>query len=111
MSGDGQPNGFVVSVANNAGTAYVVADIEGLTVGQAVGVGFYANTRDPDDRTNYGAGSLTIERDGRQWVAVPVYLDGSMPAGDYAMDLFVDGEQVGSIGVRLTGPGTQPRSA
>lgn len=109
VGGDGAPNGFVVSVPANAGTVYLVADLDGLAAGSVVAGDFYLNVKKPDERDRYGAGSFTVETAGRQWVAIPITLDGSLPAGDYAIDLYVDGGQVGSIGFDITGSGTQPR--
>lgn len=110
VGGDGAPNGFVVSVPANAGTVYLVADLDGLAAGTVIEPRFYRNVKEPDERTQFPIGTYTAERDGRQWVAIPVYLDGSVPTGDYGLDIWIDGEQIGTIGIQITSPGSQPRS-
>lgn len=110
VDGSGQPNGFVISVASNAGTVYLVADLDGLRAGSVVRTYWFRNVEKFEDRTFAGEGTETVGQDGRQWVAVPLTLDGSLEPGDYGIRLFVDDVAVGSIGIQLTSPGTQPRS-
>ena len=109
IEGTGQPNGFVVSVATNAGVVYLVADLDGLRAGSVVESGWYRNTIDVQERDYAGGSAITAERDGRQWVALPMTLDGSLPTGNYAAELFVDGEQVATLGIEITSAGSQPR--
>ena len=109
VEASGQPNGFVVSVAVNAGTVYLVADLDGLRAGSVVESGWYRNTIDVQERNYAGGSAFTVEQDGRQWVAIPMTLDGSLPTGNYAAELFVDGEEVASLGIELTSAGSQPR--
>ena len=110
VDGSGQPNGFVVSVASNAGTVYLVADLDGLRSGSVVRTYWFKNVEKFEDRTYAGEGTVTVGQDGRQWVAVPLNLDGSLQPGNYGVRLFVDDVEVGSVGIELTSPGTQPRS-
>ena len=110
VDGSGQPNGFVVSVASNAGTVYLVADLDGLRSGSVVRSYWQKNEEKFEDRTYAGDASVTVERDGRQWVALPLNLDGSLATGNYGVLLYVDDVELGSIGIELTSPGTQPRS-
>ena len=109
VDGSGQPNGFVVSVAVNAGTVYFVVDLDGLRAGSVVASYWEKNAEKIQDRDYAGGASFTVERDGRQWVALPQSLDGSLAPGNYGVRLFVDEVEIGSIGVELTSAGTQPR--
>ncbi len=110
VDGSGQPNGFVVSVASNAGTVYLVADLDGLRSGSVVRTYWFKNMEKFEDRTYAGEGTVTVGQDGRQWVAVPQALDGSLEPGNYGIRMFVDDVEVGSVGIELTSPGTQPQS-
>ncbi len=109
VDGSGQPNGFVVSVAVNAGTVYFVVDLDGLRAGSVVASYWEKNAEKIQDRDYAGGASFTVERDGRQWVALPQNLDGSLAPGNYGVRLFVDEVEIGSIGIELTSAGTQPR--
>lgn len=109
VEGSGQPNGFVASVAVNAGTVYLVADLDGLRAGSVVESIWFRNTIDVQERDYVGGSAFTVEEDGRQWVAIPMTLDGSLPTGNYAAELYVDDEEVAGLGVELTSAGSQPR--
>lgn len=110
VQGSGQPNGFVVSVATNAGTVYLVADLDGLRAGSVVESIWYRNTMEIEDRDYAGGTIFTVEQDGRRWVNLPQTLDGSLPTGNYAVELEVDGEQVATLGIEITPAGSPPRS-
>jgi hypothetical protein len=105
---DGQPDGFVTGIASNAGRVYVAADIEGLADGAAVGVVWSTNVAKVQDRRNVGESSITVTG-GRHWVAVPFDLDGSIQPGDIAISLYVDGQQIGTLGIDVLSPGSAPR--
>ncbi len=109
VSGDGQPNGFYTAVANNAGTVYVAADLDGLSDEATVGVAVWVNARDTEDFVYVGENSIIVSGGGRQWVAVPYDLNGGLEPRDYAFYLYVDGQQIGSLGIEILSPGSQPR--
>ncbi|HEV2528663.1 MAG TPA: hypothetical protein VGT61_09460 [Thermomicrobiales bacterium] len=110
ISGDNQPSTFVTAVANNAGRVYVTANLDGLSDGVTVGIGWYVNTLKPEDFVFVGESSVTVEGGGRQWIAVPYDLNGALEPRDYAVYLYVDGEVIGSLGIEILPAGSQPRS-
>ena len=110
VDGSGQPNGFYTAVPANAGTVYLVADLDGLMAGSEVASDWLSNQKKPTDRKDYGGSSFTVTQDGRQWVALPMTLDGSLPTGEYGLYLFVDGQQIATLGIQITDSGSAPRS-
>lgn len=110
VGGSGQPSGFYASVPANAGTVYLAADLDGLRTGSEVASRWETNIKKVSDRKYVGGATFTVTRDGRQWVALPLNLDGSLAPGDYALYLDVDGQLVASLGIEITAPGSQPKS-
>ena len=117
VQGNNQPSSFVTSIPVSAGTIYVAADVEQIPAGSTVTATMFKNTTKPADRTEAAQASVTISTDGRQWIAVPLFIDSSLEPGQYGIELVVGndlsklrGSELGSLGIELTGPGTQPRS-
>lgn len=111
VDGSGQPNGLYTAVPANAGTVYVVADLDGLRTGSVVATDWKTNQKKVSERQNFGGASFTVEHEGRQWAVLPMTLDGSLAPGKYGIFIFVDGQQVADLGIEVTAPGTQPKSA
>lgn len=109
VDGSGQPNGFYTAVPADAGTVYVVVDLDGLRAGSVVASDWKTNVKKVSDRQDFGGTSFTVEQDGRSWVALPMTLDGSLAPGDYGIFILVDGQQVADLGIEITAAGTSPR--
>jgi len=96
------PQGSFGSVPANAGTIYATALLTELVPGQvieAVLMDMLGN--------ELGQARINIAvAAGQQWVALPFDMDGSLPAGDYAVYLFGQDRRLGSVVFVVAPPGS-----
>ena len=100
-----EPTDEYAAVPTTAGTAYAGALLHGLQPGQVVSAAWTdaVNTVVATSRFDVTA---PIERG---WIPLPLYLDGALPPGDYAVHVYVDERPLNSLVFRLSPPGSQPQ--
>jgi hypothetical protein len=99
---DGAPSGSYLSVPTDAGTAYAAGRLRDVRAGQVV-----AATWTDSFGNIMGNYQIELTADtAAQWVSVPLQLTGALASGDYAVYLFGDGRQLGSLAFTITGPGS-----
>lgn len=100
-----EPVDEYAAVPTNAGTIYASARLDGLRAGQVVSASWTDanNTVVATSRFDIPAGA------DRDWVALPLALDGSLAPGDYAVYLFADDRPLNSLVFRLLPAGSAPQ--
>jgi len=100
-----EPTDEYAGVPTTAGTAFAGALLHGLQPGQIVSAAW----------TNADGAVVTTSRfdvtaaADRRWVPLPLYLDGGLPPGDYAVHVYVDERPLNSLVFRLLPAGSEPQ--
>jgi hypothetical protein len=99
---DGSPDGSYASVPAGAGTAYVAAQLTGVSAGQVVSAdvtdGWGNDVAKPELAIDPGPAD--------RWVALPISLPANLAQGAYGIFLFVDETQLGSVEFGVSAPGS-----
>lgn len=105
VDGTGAPQGAYGGIPSDAGRVYAAALLNDLQPGQQV----TATLRLPDDTVLLSSAFDVTAPADRAWVALPLDMNGTLAAGDYALWLAVDDRSLNSLVVQVTGYGTAPR--
>lgn len=99
---DGTPDGSYASVPAGAGTAYVAAQLNGLSAGQvvrAIMTDAWGN--------EVSAPAVTIDPGAAdRWLALPVGLPAELAPGQYGVFIFADDYVLGSLAFGVSSPGS-----
>ena len=100
-----EPTEEYASVPTDAGTAYAGALLHNLLPGQVVSAAWTNADGAVVASSHY---DVTAAAD-RQWVPLPLYLDGGLPPGEYAVYVFADERPLDSLVFRLLPAGSAPQ--
>jgi len=100
-----EPTDEYAAVPTTAGTAFAGALVNGLQPGQVVSAAW---TNADGLVVSTSRFDVTAAAD-RRWVPLPLYLDGALAPGDYAVHVYVDERPLNSLVFRLLPAGSQPQ--
>jgi hypothetical protein len=99
---DGKPDGSYASVPAGDGTAYVAAELSGVSVGQKIRAvmtdGWGNEFSKPEVVIDPGAAA--------RWLALPIGLPAELAPGEYGVFLFADDHPMGSLAFGVTSVGS-----